>query len=83
MQINENDIARMVQAVLGEMTAEKTDAPAPKPQAVPQGDGKKIPTYASFMSGEPKPAAKPCACKMASGAPGMAKVAVLTAKEKL
>ncbi len=82
MQINENDIARMVQSVLSEMTAEKTEAPRPQPQVQPQayGEPKKIPTYASFMGSAP---AKPQASCAAPCTPGMAKVAVLTAKEKV
>ena len=86
MQINENDIAKLVQSVLSEMTKGNTEAPKPAPQPQPQASGepKKIPTYASFMAGEPKSAAK-CAAPKASacGTPNQATVAVLTAKEKI
>ena len=85
MQINENDIAKLVQSVLSEMTSGNAETPKveakPEPKYVPQGDGKKIPTYASFLAGEPKKAGPKCASSC--GVPDKAKVAVLTAKEKL
>ncbi len=79
MQINENDIAKLVQSVLSEMTSGTTEAPKPQAKAAPQGEPVKIPTYASFMGNAPKSAPSTSSC----GTPGMAKVAVLTAKEKI
>jgi len=80
MQINENDIAKLVQSVLSEMTAGNAEAPKPAPQPQVSGDAKKIPTYASFMAGTPKAQApKASSCT----APNQATVAVLTAKEKI
>ena len=83
MQINENDIAKLVQSVLSEMTSGTTEAPKPQPQAKTEtyGEPTKIPTYASFMGEMPKKA--PAACASSCSTSGMAKVAVLTAKEKI
>ena len=60
MQINENEIARLVRSVLGEMTAGTADSP--KPQAAPQGEPVKVPTYASFMGTAPKSASCASSC---------------------
>lgn len=57
MQINENEIAKLVQSVLSEMTAGNAEAPKPAPQVQATGEPKKIPTYASFMAGTQKSAA--------------------------
>ena len=80
MQINENEIAKLVQSVLSEMTAGNAEAPKPAPQVQATGEPKKIPTYASFMAGTQKSAApKASSCTT----PNQATVAVLTAKEKI
>lgn len=74
MQINENDIAKLVKSVLSEMAAENGDEK--KPEAKPEAKPDRIPTYTSFVSKTPK--------KVSNGAiPNKAKVAVLVEKEKL